>query len=535
MNLGNDFWSPFARSDTQILKSEVMPALKNSQKSVTGLLYDFFLSYRHLDNTVLSGAPADKTKGEMGWVDDLEKFLRYRVAFYLRRETRPWLDTNNIRRHEQLTDDIRSGIRGSRLFLPVLSPNYLAADSRFVPQEFDEFVRKAKRDISGVDRRKRLFKIMRAAVPPDQIPALLRDSLGFEFFHRSTDPALHGMPIEPRRGDADQRAFLAIAERLAREISDRLVTIEDSVRPRLGALYLGTCSDDVDAASGPFRTELKGAGYEVLPTAAPPLHAKAFDQFVSNHLDRCRTSVHLLGEEEGALLSDNTPAHHRDFELALKRCREGKLQMFVWLQPGLEPDGRQKAFLETVASVDLEGFELLDQDFSDLLDAVRQRFRDFEAREKALSAALIRPELADEEHQAFLLHDLIDHGEGHLPAIEHVLRANLRCGSVQPIFAGTPATRRRYHDACIAAAEIVIFYWGTNTPEAAAQQDLELPGLLRPAGKSLLYYLGPPETEAKRRFIPSWGSVVRDFGAFDAQVLESAVAALLPATERNEL
>jgi hypothetical protein len=497
------------------------------------LLYDFFLSYRHLDNTVVTGVPADKTKGEKGWVDHLEDFLRFRVAFYLRRETRPWLDTKNIRRNEQLTEEIRSGILGSRLFLPVLSPNYLAAGSAFVPQEFDEFIRKAKRDVPGVDRRKRLFKIMRAAVPPEQVPALLRDSLGFEFFHKSTDPAVNGTPIEPSRGDAEQRAFLEIAERLAREVSDRLATIEDSVRPCLGALYLASCSDDVDAASGPFRTEFKDSGYNVLPAAAPPLLAKAFDQFVSNHLDQCRISVHLLGEEEGALLSDNTPVHHRDFELALERCREGKMQMFVWLQRGLQPEGRQKAFLEKVAAVDLKGFELLDQDFPDLLDAVRQRFKDVAAREKAQSAEPVVRE-ANLEHQAFLLHDLVDHGKGHLAAMEQLLRDNLQCGSLQPIFDREPAARRLYHDACVAVSDIVIFYWGANTPEAAAQQDLELPGLLRPTGKSLLYYLGPPETEAKQNFNPAWGSVVRNFGPFDPQLLEPAVITLFAAKEGQE-
>ncbi len=503
-----------------------MPPQANPPKSVSGLLYDFFLSYRHLDNTVLSGAPADKAKGEKGWVDDLETFLCWRVRLYLQRETRPWLDTKNIRRSEKLTDEIRKGIRGSRLFLPVLSRNYLAPDSHFVPQEFDEFIRKAKRDLPEIRRNRRVFKILRAAVPPDEIPTSLRDTLGFEFFHRSTDPALDGVPIEPSRGDADQKAFLAIAEGLAREISDRLETIDRSMRPRLGALYLASHSDDIDAAWGMFRTEFKNAGYEVLPTAAPPLQPKAFDHFVSNHLERCRISVHLLGEEEGALLSDNTPAHHRDFELALERCRAGKLQMFVWLQRGLEPEGRQKAFLETVAAVDLEAFELLDQDFPDLIDAVRQRFKDVDAREKARSAAPVALE-AEVEHQAFLLHDLVDHGEGHLPAIEQLLRENLRCGSLQPIFDREPASRRLFHDACIAAAKIVIFYWGANTPEAAAQQDLELPGLLRPAGKSLLYYLGPPETEAKRNFNPAGGSVVRSFEAFDPQIFEPAVAVLL--------
>ena len=421
-----------------------MPPQANPPKSVSGLLYDFFLSYRHLDNTVLSGAPADKAKGEKGWVDDLETFLCWRVRLYLQRETRPWLDTKNIRRSEKLTDEIRKGIRGSRLFLPVLSRNYLAPDSHFVPQEFDEFIRKAKRDLPEIRRNRRVFKILRAAVRLMKFPLRCAIPSALNF---STDPPTRlWMVCRLNRvgGNADQKAFLAIAEGLAREISDRLETIDRSMRPRLGALYLASHSDDIDAAWGMFRTEFKNAGYEVLPTAAPPLQPKAFDHFVSNHLERCRISVHLLGEEEGALLSDNTPAHHRDFELALERCRAGKLQMFCLGSNAASSrrddkklssrPSRQSIWKHSSYSIKI---------FRTSSTRVGQRFKDVDAREKARSAAPVALE-AEVEHQAFLLHDLVDHGEGHLPAIEQLLRENLRCGSLQPIFDREPASRRLF-------------------------------------------------------------------------------------------
>ena len=91
------------------------------------------------------------------------------------------------------------------------------------------------------------------------------------------------------------------------------------------------------------------------------------------------------------------------------------------------------------------------------------------------------------------------------PPSSSCLRENLRCGILHPIFDRDPASRRLFHDACIGGAKVVIFYWGRQYAGGCRSTGPRTTGVLRPGRELLLYYLGPPETEAKRTFNPTWG------------------------------
>lgn len=170
---------------------------------VPGFQHDLFISYAHVDNL-------PRAAGEQGWVDLFEYTLRTALAQLLGRAEAfsIWRDAK-LAGNDAFDEAIADRIRGSALFLPVLSPGYLA--STYCLQELDQF---ATADDAGWSARlrakRRLLKLEFSSVP--QEPDALRSTTGRRFY--AVDAA-SGHELRYRRtseSDADQRYWTAASD-----------------------------------------------------------------------------------------------------------------------------------------------------------------------------------------------------------------------------------------------------------------------------------------------------------------------------------
>jgi hypothetical protein len=168
--------------------------------------YSFFISYARVDNEPF--APA----GE-GWVgmfvNELDKHLVREIG---RRESagRPFIDYQQLGGSEPVSDALRRNLEASTLFVPILSPGWLA--SRWCREELDIFVR-----LHGADSG-RIFPVEMS--PVDDLPTELARLLRRRFWY-------HGEGHKPRTRwfpdiDATDRAYADHQQDMAREMAERL-------------------------------------------------------------------------------------------------------------------------------------------------------------------------------------------------------------------------------------------------------------------------------------------------------------------------
>ena len=137
-----------------------------------------FISYAHIDDAAL-------VEGQAGWVANLERALRIRLAQRLGKESRIWRD-DKLKGNEYFDETLIERLRRVAALVAVLSPRYVKSD--WGRKEIEAFCDAAEAQ-GGVRVRDktRLFKVLKTAVPLELHPPELRAMLGYEFF--KVDPA----------------------------------------------------------------------------------------------------------------------------------------------------------------------------------------------------------------------------------------------------------------------------------------------------------------------------------------------------------
>ncbi|MEQ9401944.1 MAG: DUF4062 domain-containing protein [Cyclobacteriaceae bacterium] len=324
--------------------------------------------------------------GVKGWVSNFHKFLTTLMYQITRENPEIKLISDSSFESSMLNDNAA--------IITILSQN-LAANTGLM-KALNSKGKKLKDEGTLIaDGVARFFKVLKYPFDADEHLTELEDLLSYDFY--LVDP-LTGDPQEFTRffgNDAERSYWMKLVD-MAYDINHVLQakakSADDSgyeTIPREKTVYLASTGVDMVIQRDIIKRELIRHGYKVLPDHSLPKEAKALDRMIREDLDRCRLSIHLVGEDygykpRGSELSvidiQNRVASDHTYQMVErnKDLKDGEKEPFsrlIWVSPDLKNvTERQKIFIEDLKSdaASLEEAEVLQITLQELKSIIRE-------------------------------------------------------------------------------------------------------------------------------------------------------------------
>jgi hypothetical protein len=406
-----------------------------------------FISYARSDD---ESPPFDDTS--QGWVTFFWQQLRWELTNAGLHQAKLWLDRYEIEPAEDFTDKIRVALHQARLFVAILSPNYLHRE--YCVKELRYFLSiHAELDEDALSR---VVLIKKSYFETQALPPGLRTRAGFMFFQREQSGAVREFY---RRGLQDDEAYFRLLKDVASLIKRRLTEDTDltasptdrsgekvvkttaeqpskptpqepSVVPNERTIYLAAPPDELRDCWLRLANDLRGSGYTVLPSEGRLADTlPAAEAEIADALARAALSVHLLGESEGGK-PDGSEETLARLQLRLAREHAGRPvglpRVVLWAPKWLpERPERKRDPFEVVRRFGglLPGEELYAEDVTDLSQWLRARLNPF----APASASSI---------STLLIAGAVPADDGLVSVLANRLQSDRI--SVRPVFAGDP-------------------------------------------------------------------------------------------------
>ena len=413
---------------------------------------DVFVSYAHIDEE-------NPVPGQPGWITALHEWLRVRLAQLLGKNPRIWRDPQ-LQGNQIIIHSIDERLPRVAVFISVLSPRYVKSES--CKHELDQFV-----TISGISSSvavadvTRVFKVVKTPVRREQEPQVLQPLRGYDFY-----------VVEPQSGRTRElgpmsppdvlQHYYSKLDDLAHDVAHVLTALEGDVAhderlaPGGGTVYLAETTYDLQERRDAIRRELESQSYIVLPDRPLPMFGPDCQTFVRSQLDRCRMSIHMVGNNYGVVPEGSTESIvSMQHEQGLRRAAEGNFCCLTWMSPDLTPsDPRQQEFVSALQS---------DPRLQGGADLLRTPLEDFKTviqiRLNADSDPAARTAVAAGPKLVYVICDSRDREQ--VPAIEQLLfehQVNVICSA----FDGDEASVRRDHEESLLACDAVLIYYGAG-------------------------------------------------------------------------
>ncbi len=346
---------------------------------------DVFISYTHRDNKPLAN---EKEDGE-GWISRFHHYLKKRLGELLGREPVIWRDFK-LQGNDLLDEEIVVKLRRAKVLVAVVSPSYL--NSGWCIKELKEFLKTA--DENGrltVGTKSRVFKVVKTFVPCQEHPEEIQGVLGYEFFHFEQEKDKSPHEFIPEKDSPTYYKFHRKLDDLAWEIHALLKTIDEQNResppillpgkmpPPGKTVYLAETSFDLREDRENIQRSLKQQGYTILPDRQLPLflnHGNFRDE-VRKDLERCKLSIHLVGDMYGAVPEEEEQSIiDLQNQLAMEQCKENRLTQLILVLPGRgkeERKQRQENYINHLRNEAprIQGVELLETGLEDFKTVIR--------------------------------------------------------------------------------------------------------------------------------------------------------------------
>lgn len=472
-----------------------------------------------------------RIEGDRGWVTSFCKFLTTLLAQIMREE--PQIKMVNENELEL------SSIENAAIFIAVISPNF-RSEKKLI-DGLAHFGEKALEEKTlHVGGKCRMFKVVKFPVEIDDLLPKFQEILAYDLYL-----------IDPATGDAQEynKYFGSEAERSywlklvdmaydIYQITERLASAKKTVKesvPRERTVYLASTGVDIVIQRDIIKRELLRHGYRVLPEQTLPKEAKALEAMVKSDLEKCRLSIHLIGEDygykpKGSELSvvDIQNRIASDYTLKViehnKKAAEKLLfSRLIWLSPDMvNVSERQKIFIEDLKSdaAAVEEAEVLQLSLQELKAIVREelitggRFKtrgDYEREEreegKAGNLIYLICDKSDAESSRDLAKALKDKG----------------FEVITSLFEGDLIDLRYLHQENLRRCDASIIYFGKANEQwikTKLQDLMKAPGFgrIKPL-KAKAVYLANNGTLKKYEFDNDSTLVLRGNGEFKSEVL----------------
>jgi serine/threonine protein kinase len=485
-----------------------------------GFKHDLYISYAHLDNEA-------QLAGQEGWISAFHRSLEVRVGQLLGKKPVIFRDPKS-HGDDTFDESQLEHVPISALLITVLSPRYIK--SEWCNRELQEFLRAASR--TGGPKwgsRYRVFKVIKTPTPLERHPSEIQPLLSYEFYMTDRET---GRPRELDQifGPEAQREYWARLDDLAHDIAELLERAEpaagDDSSPSArsgglvspgtrtatdqegswpsgskGLIYLAQTTHDLKEEHDALRRDLHGHGYWIVPDRPLPLVEDELRSYVRETLDRCKMSVHLVGQNYGLVpegATDSLIALQN--EVAVERATSGAFNRLIWLPPNLEiADERQKSFVDQIRNDPRmqRNCDLLETPLEDLKTFVHQILspprRVAEPRPQA-------PARGDGVKHVYLICDQRD-----LDDVSPLADALFERGFevITPVFEGDEAEVREDHEENLRLCDAVLLYYGAGNELWLRRKLREVQksagmGRMQPI-RAKGIWVAPPATAQKQR------------------------------------
>jgi TIR domain len=464
-----------------------------------------FLSYAHVDDLPTPG-------DDHGWVTRFHRYLETYLSQSIGEEAKIWRD-DRLRGNDIFANEIAKQFPETAILLSILSPRYI--DSEWCLREVDEFCRSAESHGGlTVEDKARVFRVMLKRIPTErreQLPNILRDALGYEFYESD---GTRELPLDPSFGTGEtyRRQIYFLAQDIA-ELITKLKQKEVDQKEERGAakpnVYLAECSYDLREERDRIRGELRAHGYKVLPdqmAQLPELESEYIAE-ATRLLESCQVSVHLISGSRGKLPDGvgSKSAVQLQNEVAADLSARSGLRRLIWLPEGTrseQPD--HQAFIDALLRVPVL------QQGADLITTNIETFK------AAIHSMLCRLEVSiphsEPNDSQPLVHVICDQRDR---SATIPLRKYLKSQCLEvaiPVFEGNAMQVRQANEDFLRRSDVVIVFYGAGDEawKHAVENDLRRAAAFR-EDRPLLHrfmFLVPPSTEDKQEIVELGDSYV---------------------------
>ena len=450
--------------------------------------------------------------GVKGWVSNFYKFLTT-LMYQITREN-PKISLIDE------TSFASTNLDDYSVILTVITNN-LTANSNVV-KGLNQHAKKLKDSKRlTADGVARFFKVLKRPFDPDDHLPELEDLLTYDFY--LVDP-LTGDPQEFTRffgNDAERSYWMKLVD-MAYDINHVLNAKERSAAdgeyeaiPREKTVYLASTGVDMVIQRDIIKRELIRHGYKVLPDHSLPKEVKALDRMVRDDLERCRLSIHIVGEDygykpRGSELSvidiQNRVASEHTYEMVeknkkLKAEDKQPFSRLIWVSPDLKNvTERQKIFIEDLKSdaASLEEAEVLQIQLQELKTIIREELVTggrFKIRKDI--KGLEKKKEGDKSKMIYLIADKRDVKD--IDELQEFLKKQ-GFNVVSPSYEGDLVDLRYIHQENLRRCDASIIYFGQATEDwikTKLQDLLKAPGFGRekPLEAKAVYFNGKKDVD----------------------------------------
>lgn len=473
---------------------------------------DIFISYSHIDNQPL-------TDGQQGWISDFHRALETRLSQLLVPEPKVWRDPK-LAGNDYFEDKLIGRIPRIAILISVISPRYIS--SEWCIREMKEFYRVAEsRGGVRIDDKSLIFKVIKTPVSVENQPQEVKGVLGYEFFHFEKETG-RLRELNPEVDPDSKRNYWRKLDDLAYDIHEllmRLKRVETKAAPLIEdrgiSVYLAETTFDLRDERDSIRRELQQRGYTVLPDGTLPSNATDFEEEVRAYLERCKLSIHLIGENYGDVPKGETKSHvYMQNLIAAERSRDPGFSRLIWMPVELKAtDPRQVEFINYLQrdSAAQQGADLLQTNIEELKQVINDKLT---IKKEVIQPAAAAP-TEDGPPHIYLICDR-DDVDSVAPLRDYLY--DLGYEPILPSLDGIETEIREDHKENLLWCDACLIYYGAAS---GAWLRSKLRDLQKIAGygrtKPMLakcVYVGPNETPDKQGFRTHDAVVIKNYDAF---------------------
>ena len=394
----------------------------------------------------------------------------------LGREAKIWRD-EKLQGNDIFSNEIVDQFKQSAVLVSIVTSRYL--NSEWCTREAREFCDCAQQTGGlAVGNKSRVFKVIKTPVDSqDQLPAPMKELLGYEFFTRKD-----GAPLEFNSAYGQEYAQLynQNVAKLAWEVAELLKALDAGAASDRGknadsgpqaaskpSVYLAECSYDRKQARELLEGELKRLGYPVLPDKQLPADETEYVAAVKGMLARCALSIHLVGENYGAVPDGPTAKSvgiHQN-ELAVARCKSGGLKRLIWLPQGTRSEQpAQQAFIQALHQ-DAQaqfGADLIAGDIEEFRAAIHATLKKIEQPEPKQRERDDVEASTPAEESGKLIYLICDEKDRKASVPLRKLCKQLGFDVALPAFEGDASQVRKTNQQLLASCDAVFLYYGAG-------------------------------------------------------------------------
>lgn len=366
-------------------QSQLQPGSHN-KKANSAILpdfeYDLYISYRANDNKYIPSGTKTGTGG--GWVTEMVEKLKQELEATLKDRLSIHFDRSQ--------DDFRTDLSTSTgpiehavkalIFIPIISQTYCDTNSAVWKEEFLQFKTESSTDrlgrnikLSGDSSTSRFLPIKIHDLDPEDLHLLEEELSGelrsIDFIYREQGVNRPLRPVDDEIISDSSRIFyrnqinklantikeiingIKVQEKSGntpenQDISTRPVPLKSFINSLPGSLkvqviersrpgvFLAWTSSDLKEQREELAIILQKAGFNVFPATDCPSDDEVFKQKVTESLNRCTCSLHILGSEFGRRFESDYEVSFPQFQFmeASKRIEsDPNFNSFVWTYP----------------------------------------------------------------------------------------------------------------------------------------------------------------------------------------------------------